>query len=39
MHVCLSADRLFLTLYWGKNAVMIEFTRRHIIKEIKVNNY
>ena len=29
----------FLTLYWGKNAIMIEFTRRHIIREIKVINY
>ena len=29
----------FLTLYWGKNAIMIEFTRRRIIKEIKVINY
>ena len=29
----------FLRLYWGKNAIMIEFTRRRIIKEIKVINY
>ena len=24
---------------WGKNAIMTEFTRRHILKEIKVINY
>ena len=29
----------FLTFYWGKNAIMAEFTRRRIIKEIKVINY
>ena len=29
----------FLALYWDKNAIMIEFTRRHILREIKVINY
>ena len=29
----------FLTLYLGKIAIMIEFTRRHIINEIRVINY
>ena len=24
---------------WGKNAIMTEFTRRHILKEINVINY
>ena len=35
----MSQQRGFLTLYWGKNAIMIEFTIRHVIKEMKVINY
>ena len=26
-------DASFFTLYWGKNAIMIEFTRIHILQK------
>ena len=37
--LCGFSKYFFFTLFWGKNVIIIEFTRRHIIKEIKVISY